>query len=284
MGIKKYKPKTPGLRMRKGSDFSEVTKKRPEKSLTKALKSSGGRNNRGRITVRRKGGGNKRKYRLVDFKRDKFDATAEVLAIEYDPNRNARLALVKYQDGEKRYIIWPAKLKIKDEVISASESRVAIKPGNSMKLKYMPLGTVVHNIELNPGQGAVFARSAGSWAQLMAREKGFAQLRLASGEIRLVKELNRATVGQVGLGEFSSFSKGKAGKSRWLGKRPKVRGVAMNPVDHPHGGGEGKAGQGNPHPVSPWGKPAKGGTTRRRKKSDKYIVKKRTKGRRRSRR
>lgn len=270
--------------MRKSSDFSEVTKTRPEKSLVRALKRSGGRNNRGRITMRRRGGGSKRKYRVIDFKRDKFDSEADVLAIEYDPNRSARIALLKYPDEEKRYIIWPAKLNLKDKVISASDSRVSIKPGNSMRLKHMPLGTVIHNIELNPGRGAVLARSAGSWAQLMAREKGFAQIRLASGEIRLVKEENRATVGQVGLGEHSSFSKGKAGRNRWAGKRPKVRGVAMNPVDHPHGGGEGKAGQGNPHPVSPWGQPAKGGNTRRKKKSDKYIIKRRTKGGRRSRR
>lgn len=269
--------------MRKGSDFSEITKDSPEKSLVRPLKKTGGRNNRGRITMRRKGGGNKHQYRIIDFKRDKFDVEAEVLAIEYDPNRNARIALVKYPDGEKRYIIWPAKLEVKDKVISSSESRTSIRPGNSMKLQYMPLGTLIHNIELNPGKGAVLARSAGSWAQLMAREKGFAQIRLASGEIRQVKEQSRATVGQVGLGEYSSFSKGKAGRNRWAGRRPKVRGVAMNPVDHPHGGGEGKAGQGNPHPVSPWGKPAKGGKTRRKKRSDKYIIKKRTKGRRRSR-
>lgn len=283
MGIKTYKPNTPGLRMRKGSDFSEVTKTKSEKALTRSLKRSGGRNNRGRITVRRRGGGTKRKYRIVDFKRDKFDLEGEVLAIEYDPNRNARLALVKYSDGEKRYIIWPAKLGLKDKVISAFDSRTSIRPGNCMRLCHMPLGTIIHNIELNPGKGAVLARSAGAWAQLMAREKGFAQVRLASGEIRLIKEASRASVGQVGLGEFSSFSKGKAGKNRWLGRRPKVRGVAMNPVDHPHGGGEGKAGQGNPHPVSPWGKPAKGGITRKKKRSDVYIIKKRTKGRRRSR-
>ncbi|MCF7873252.1 MAG: 50S ribosomal protein L2 [Candidatus Omnitrophica bacterium] len=283
MGIKKYKPTSPGLRTRKTSDFSEVTKNKPEKTLTKSLRRSGGRNNQGKITMRRRGGGSKRKYRVVDFKRDKFDKEAEVLAIEYDPNRNARLALVKYPDEEKRYIIWPAKLKVKDKIISASESRTSIKPGNSMKLKYVPMGTLIHNIELNPGRGAVLVRSAGSWAQLMAKEKGMAQIRLASGEVRLVKEQCRATVGQVGLGEYSSFSKGKAGKNRWAGKRPKVRGVAMNPVDHPHGGGEGKAGQGNPHPVSPWGQPAKGGKTRRKKRSDKYIIKKRTKGGRRSR-
>ncbi len=284
MGIRKHKPTTPGLRMRKHSDFSEITKAKSEKTLTRPLKSSGGRNNKGRITVRRRGGGNKRKYRIIDFKREKFDNEAEVLAIEYDPNRSARIALVKYSDGEKRYIIWPAGLKVKDTIISTSESRANIKPGNSMKLKYMPLGTLIHNIELNPGHGAVFARSAGGWAQLMAREKGLAQIRMASGEIRLVKEEGRATVGRVGLGEHSSFSKGKAGRNRWVGKRPKVRGVAMNPVDHPHGGGEGKAGQGNPHPVSPWGKPAKGSKTRRKKATDKYIVAKRNKGKRRSRR
>jgi large subunit ribosomal protein L2 len=253
---------------------------RPEKSLTVSLQKSGGRNNCGRITIRRRGGGSKRKYRIIDFKRNKFDVEAEVIAIEYDPNRSARIALIQYPDEQRNYIIWPDKLKVGDRIISASDSQVDIKPGNCMKLKYMPMGTLVHNMELEPGRGAVMVRSAGSWAQLMAKEKGFAQLRMPSGEIRLLKVDCRATVGQVGLIEHSSFRHGKAGRVRWLGRRPKVRGVAMNPVDHPHGGGEGKAGQGNPHPVTPWGKPTKGAKTRKpRKKSTKYIVKRRAKRR-----
>jgi large subunit ribosomal protein L2 len=278
MGIKKFKPVTPSLRFRVGPDFSEVTKEEPEKSLTVALRKTGGRNNYGRITVRRRGGGHKRRYRIIDFKRDKFDIEGNVVSIEYDPNRSARICLIEYPDKEKRYILWPDKLKVGDKVISASDSQVDIKPGNSMKLKYIPLGTLVHNIELEPAKGGVFVRSAGSWAQIMAKEKGLVQLRMPSGEIRLVKEECRATVGQVGLIEHASFTYGKAGRVRWLGRRPKVRGVAMNPVDHPHGGGEGKAGQGNPHPVTPWGKPTKGGKTRKPKKlSDKYIIKRRAK-------
>jgi large subunit ribosomal protein L2 len=274
MGIKKFKPVTPSLRFRVGPDFSEITKEEPEKSLTVALRKTGGRNNYGRITVRRRGGGHKRRLRIIDFKRDKFDVEGNVIAIEYDPNRSTRIALVEYPDKERRYIIWPDKLKVGDKVISASDYQVDIKPGNSMKLKYIPLGTLVHNIELEPGKGGVLVRSAGCWAQLMAKEKGLVQLRMPSGEIRLVKEDCRATVGQVGLIEHASFTLGKAGRRRWLGRRPKVRGVAMNPVDHPHGGGEGKAGQGNPHPVTPWGKPTKGGKTRKpNKMSDKYIVK-----------
>ena len=276
MGTKKYKPITSSLRFKVISDFSEVTKSRPEKGLTFSLKKSGGRNNKGRITIRRRGGGHKRKYRIIDFKRDKFDLNGEVIAIEYDPNRTARIALVEYPDKEKRYIIWPDKLNVGDQVVSASDSQVAIRPGNCMKLTHMPLGTLIHNVELEPGKGGKFIRSAGSWAQLMAKEKGLAQLKMASGEIRLVKEQCRATVGQVGLIEHASFTHGKAGRVRWLGRRSKVRGVAMNPIDHPHGGGEGKAGQGNPHPVTPWGKPAKGGKTRRPKnKSSRYIVKRR---------
>ncbi len=280
MGVKKFKPVTPALRFKVVSDFSEITKDRPEKSLTVSLMKSGGRNNRGRVTIRRRGGGSKRKYRIIDFKRDKFDVDAQVVAIEYDPNRSARIALIKYPDNEKNYIIWPDKLKVGDKVVSASDSQVDINPGNAMKLKYIPMGTFVHNIELEPGRGGVLVRSAGSWAQLMAKEKGFAQLRMPSGEIRLLKVDCRATVGQIGLIEHSSFVHGKAGRVRWLGRRPKVRGVAMNPVDHPHGGGEGKAGQGNPHPVTPWGKPTKGAKTRKRKKkSTKYIIKRRAKRR-----
>ena len=278
MGVKKFKPVTPTLRFKVGPDFSEITKDTPEKSLTVSLKKSGGRNSYGRITVRRRGGGHKRKYRIIDFKRDKFDVEGKVVAIEYDPNRSARIALIEYDDKEKRYIVWPDKLSTGDVVISASDYQADIKPGNAMKLKHIPLGTLLHNIELEPNKGAVLSRSAGSWAQLMAKEKGFAQLRMPSGEIRLVKENCRASIGQVGLIERASFVHGKAGKLRWLGRRPKVRGVAMNPVDHPHGGGEGKAGQGNPHPVTPWGKPTKGGKTRKpKKKSNKYIVKRRSK-------
>jgi len=280
MGVRKFKPITPALRFKVISDFSEVTKARPEKSLTTSIKKTGGRNNRGRITMRRRGGGSKRKYRIIDFIRNKFDVQGEVIAIEYDPNRTSRIALVKYSDEEKRYIIWPDKLKVGDKIISALDSRIDMRPGNSMKLKHMPMGTFIHNVELEPGKGGVLIRSAGSWAQLMAKEKGFAQLRMPSGEIRLVKTECRATVGQVGLIEHASFRHGKAGRVRWLGRRPKVRGVAMNPVDHPHGGGEGKAGQGNPHPVTPWGKPTKGAKTRKVKKmSTKYIVKRRAKRR-----
>lgn len=273
MGIKKYKPITPGMRFKVTTDFAEVTKDRPEKTLVCSLKKSGGRNNRGRVTMRRRGGGHKRKYRIVDFRRDKFDVAGTVTAIEYDPNRTARIALVEYEDKEKRYILCPSGLEVKAQVVSTSDSRAEIKPGNAMKLVHMPLGTMVHNIELNPGRGGTFVRSAGLAAQLMAKEKGYAQLRMPSGETRMVKEECRATVGQVGNIEHASEVYGKAGRTRWLGRRPKVRGVAMNPVDHPHGGGEGKAGQGNPHPVSPWGKCAKGGKTRSPKKaSNRFIL------------
>lgn len=276
MGIKRYKPTTPSLRFKVISDFSEVTKAKPEKRLTASLKKSGGRNNRGRITLRHRGGGHKRKYRIIDFLRDKFDVEGKVLAVEYDPNRTARIALIEYPDQERRYIIWPDKLNVGDTVTSASDSQVDIRPGNSMKIKHMPLGTIIHNVELEPAKGAKFIRSAGSWAQLMGKEKDSAQLRMASGEIRMVKIDCRATVGQVGLIEHSTFVHGKAGRVRWLGRRPKVRGGAMNPIDHPHGGGEGKAGQGNPHPVTPWGKPTKGGKTRRhRNKSSRFIIKRR---------
>jgi len=276
MGLKKFKPVTPSLRFRVISDFKEITKEEPEKKLTVALKKTGGRNNTGRITVRRRGGGHKRRYRIIDFKRDKFDVEGEVIAIEYDPNRSARIALIEYPDKERRYIIWPHGLNVGDKVISSSDSQVDIKPGNAMKLKYIPLGTIIHNLELEPEKGAKIARSAGCWAQLMAKEKGFAQVKMPSGEIRLLSLECRATIGQVGNIEHSSQMSGKAGRTRWLGRRPRVRGVAMNPVDHPHGGGEGRAGQGNPHPVTPWGKPTKGGKTRKpNKMSDKYIIKRR---------
>ncbi|MDP2923911.1 MAG: 50S ribosomal protein L2 [Candidatus Omnitrophota bacterium] len=276
MGIKTFNPVTPTLRFKAISDFSEITKEKPEKSLIRILKKSGGRNNNGRITCRHRGGGHKQRYRVIDFKRDRFDTEAEVIGIEYDPNRSARIALIEYPDKERRYIIWPDKLLVSDKVISASDSQVDIKPGNSMQLKYMPLGTLVHNVELEPGRGGVLVRSAGSWAQIMSKDQGLAQLQMPSGEIRLVKEACRATVGQIGLIEHSSFVHGKAGRVRWLGRRPKVRGSAMNPIDHAHGGGEGKAGQGNPHPVTPWGKPTKGGKTRKPKKmSSRFIIKRR---------
>jgi large subunit ribosomal protein L2 len=280
MGIKKFRPVTPALRFKVNSDFSEITKAKPEKALTLSLKASGGRNNYGRITSRRRGGGNRKKLRILDTRRDKFDLAGEVIAIEYDPCRSARLALIEYPDKERRYMLWPDKLKVGDTVMSTSDSQTDIKPGNCMKLKHIPMGTVVHNLELEPGKGGIMVRSAGSWAQLMAKEKGFAQLRMPSGEVRMLKLECRASVGQVGLIEHSSFRHGKAGRMRWLGRRPKVRGVAMNPVDHPHGGGEGKAGQGNPHPVTPWGKPTKGFKTRKpKKRSNRYIIKRRAKKR-----
>ncbi|MCK4917771.1 MAG: 50S ribosomal protein L2 [Candidatus Omnitrophica bacterium] len=278
MGIKKFNPITPSLRFKAISDFEEITKSTPEKSLTVSLSKKAGRNNRGRITVRRRGGGHKRKYRVIDFKRDKFDIIGTVIAIEYDPNRSSRIALIQYPDDEKRYIIWPDKVKVGDEIISSLEAQIDIKPGNSMKLKYIPMGSVIHNIEMNAGRGGVLVRSAGNCAQLMSKEKGLAQLKMPSSEIRLIKVECRATIGQVGLKEHSSFCHGKAGRIRWLGRRPKVRGVAMNPIDHPHGGGEGRAGQGNPHPVTPWGKPTKGAKTRKPKnRSSKFIVKRRNK-------
>ena len=276
MGLKKFKPITPTQRFRVLSDFKEVTKDFPEKSLTVTLNRSGGRNNRGRITSRRIGGGHKHKYRIIDFKRDKLDAEGLVVGIEYDPNRTGRIALIEYPDKERRYIIWPDKLAAGDKVISTSDYQADIKPGNCMKLEFVPLGTVIHNIELMPGKGGIMIRSAGSWAQLMAKENSMAHLRMPSGEIRMVSTDCRATIGQVGLIEHSTFISGKAGRTRWQGRRPFVRGSAMNPVDHPHGGGEGKAGQGNPHPVTPWGKPTKGGKTRKPQKASwRFIIKRR---------
>ena len=276
MGIKRYKPTTPSLRWRKGSDFSEITRSKPEKSLTKALKKSGGRNSQGRITCRHRGGGHKRRYRMIDFKRDKFDALAKVISIEYDPNRSCRIALLEYADGEKRYIIAPLGLKVNAEIMSGDNAE--IKAGNALPIRKIPLGTFVHNIELKPGRGGILVRSAGASAQVMAKEGNYAHIKLPSGEIRLVSVDCFATIGQVGNPDHEAVVLGKAGRSRWLGKKPTVRGVAMNPVDHPHGGGEGRAGQGNPHPVSPWGKPTKGYKTRKGKKaSTKFIVKRRNK-------
>ncbi len=274
MGLKKLKPMTPATRFYTVSTFEEVTKSRPEKSLVAPLKNSGGRNNQGRVTSRHRGGAHKRFYRIVDFKRDKNGIDAKVASIEYDPNRNTRIALLNYVDGEKRYIIAPEGLKVGDVVQTGEQSD--IKAGNAMLLKNIPVGTTIHNIEMKPGKGAQMARSAGNSAQLVAKEGDFATLRLPSGEMRMVRTDCKATIGVVGNAEYENISWGKAGRLRWLGIRPQSRGVVMNPVDHPHGGGEGKSPQGNPHPVSPWGWKTKGKKTRKRnKQSNKYIVKRR---------
>ncbi|MCK9524413.1 MAG: 50S ribosomal protein L2 [Limnochordia bacterium] len=275
MAIKKYKPTTPGRRNMTGYTFEEITKKEPEKSLVVSLKSTGGRNAEGRITARHRGGGHKRKYRIIDFKRNKDGIPANVASIEYDPNRSARIALLHYLDGEKRYILAPAGLKVGDQVESGPEAD--IKPGNALPLANIPLGSVIHNIELQPGKGAQMVRSAGTSAQLMAKEGSYATIRLPSGEFRMVLQACRATMGQVGNVEHENMVVGKAGRSRYLGKRPHVRGVAMNPVDHPHGGGEGRAPIGRPGPVTPWGKPALGARTRKKKASDSLIVRRRKK-------
>jgi large subunit ribosomal protein L2 len=274
MAIRKMKPVTPGTRWMSVSGFEEITKTRPEKSLIEPLKKSGGRNNTGRITSRHRGGGHKRFYRIIDFKRDKLGMDAKVSAIEYDPNRNCRIALMQYSDGEKRYIIAADGVKVGDLLRSGTDAE--IKTGNAMPLSNIPAGTFVHNVELRPGKGGQIARSAGMVVQLMAKEGKYAQLRLPSGEVRNVLANCMATIGTVGNSEFENISVGKAGRSRWLGIRPQSRGVVMNPVDHPHGGGEGKSPQGNPHPVSPWGWHTKGKKTRKHKKpSSKYIVKRR---------
>lgn len=274
MGIKKFKPTTPTLRYRTVSDFSDITKDTPEKSLTRPQKKSGGRNNRGRITARRRGGGHKRLYRIIDFKRDKLGIPATVAAIEYDPNRSARIALLNYADGEKRYILAPDKLTVGTVIHAGADAD--IKPGNSLPLAKIPLGTMVHNIELVHGRGGQLVRSAGGYAQIMAKEGNYVQLRIPSGEVRMVRKECFATVGQVGNLDHENIIYGKAGKTRWKGKRPSVRGVAMNPIDHPLGGGEGKS-SGGRHPVTPWGKPTKGYKTRKKQLSDKYIVRRRAK-------
>jgi len=270
MAIKKYKPVTPGLRGMTVSTFEEITTDRPEKSLVRPLKSTGGRNNVGRMTARHRGGGHKRQYRLIDFLRNKDGVPAKVASIEYDPNRSARIALLHYADGEKRYILAPVGLNVGDTVMSGPDAD--IKPGNALPLRNIPVGTLVHNVEMKPGKGAQLARSAGAAAQLMAREGDRATLRLPSGEFRMVHVDCRATVGQVGNLDHENVELGKAGRSRHLGRRPHTRGVVMNPVDHPHGGGEGKSPVGMPGPVSPWGKPTLGYRTRRKKKSDADIV------------
>ncbi len=276
MAIRKFKPVTPGTRWMNVPAFNEITKTVPEKSLVEILKKSGGRNNTGRITSRHRGGGHKRFYRLVDFKRDKFDIEANVTAIEYDPNRSARIALLTYKDGEKRYILAPDGLKVGESIISGPTSE--IKAGNALPLSNIPVGSFIHNVELKPGKGGQIARSAGVSIQLMAKESDYVQVKLPSGEIRKIQAKCYATLGTVGNIDHENIFLGKAGRSRWLGIRPQSRGVVMNPVDHPHGGGEGKSPQGNPHPVSPWGWHTKGKKTRRVKKlSSKYIIKHRTK-------
>jgi large subunit ribosomal protein L2 len=272
MGLKKFKATTPSSRFKTISDFGDITKSRPEKSLLRPLRRTGGRNNKGRISSWQKGGGHKRRYRVIDFKRDKEGVPAKVAAIEYDPNRSARIALLHYVDGEKRYIVAPLGLSVGDTVESGD--RVDIKIGNALPLRNVPLGTQVHNIELVPGKCAQLARGAGSFCQVMAKEGKHVHLRLPSGEVRMVHMNCRCTVGQVGNIDHENVILGKAGKSRWLGIRPSTRGVAMNPVDHPLGGGEGKS-SGGRHPVTPWGKPTKGFKTRKKKRSDKLIVRRR---------
>lgn len=273
MGIKKFKPTTPSRRHMTVMSFDEITKTDPEKSLTVSLKSKAGRNANGRITVRHQGGGHKRLYRIIDFKRIKDDVPAKVAAIEYDPNRSANIALLHYADGAKAYIIAPHNLKVGDTVVSGQGAD--IKTGNSLRLKDIPVGSLIHNIEMRPGKGGQLVRSAGTVAQLMAKEGSYAHVRLPSGEVRLVHINCRATLGQVGNLDYENVTTGKAGRSRWMGIRPTVRGSVMNPVDHPHGGGEGRAPIGRKYPVSPWGKIAIGGKTRKKKPSDSMIVRKR---------
>lgn len=272
MGVKSFKPTSAGRRQMTVSDFAEITASKPERSLTETISRKGGRNNRGRITTRHQGGGHKRRYRVIDFRRDKLEVPGKIATIEYDPNRSARIALVHFMDGEKRYILHPVGLQVGDTVVTSNAAD--IRPGNAMELDAMPLGAHIHNVELSAGRGGQLCRSAGSFAQVMAKEHGYVLLRLPSGELRKVWGKNRATIGQVGNLDHENVVVGKAGRSRWLGIRPTVRGTAMNPVDHPHGGGEGKA-KGR-HPVTPWGIPTKGYRTRSAKKpSGRFIVKRR---------
>lgn len=277
MPIKVYKPTSAGRRNMTGFTFEEITKSKPERSLTKPLRKKGGRNNTGRITVRHRGGGHKRRYRIIDFKRNKFDSKAEVIAIEYDPNRSARIALVQYEDGEKRYIIAPLGVKVGQFI--ASGELAELRPGHSMPLSNIPTGTVIHNIELRPGKGGQMARAAGTSAQVMAKEGKYVTLRLPSGEYRKVLETCMATIGQVGNAEHGNVKLGKAGRRRWMGWRPTVRGTAQDPASHPHGGGEGRSGIGMKAPKTPWGKPALGVRTRRNKRTDSFIVRRRGKRR-----
>jgi large subunit ribosomal protein L2 len=274
MPLKKYNPTSPGRRFQTVPTFAEITRTTPEKGLIEPLKNCGGRNNTGRITARHRGGRVMRKYRIIDFKRNKDDIPATVAAIEYDPNRSARIALLVYADGEKRYILAPQKVRVGD-VLESGEA-VDIRPGNCLPLKNIPLGSLIHNLELKIGKGGQLVRGAGTYAQLMAKDGDHAQVKLPSGEVRIVHQRCRATIGQLGNPEHENVSIGKAGRARWLGQRPQVRGVAMNPVDHPHGGGEGKS-SGGRHPVTPWGVPTKGHKTRKNKATDRFIVKRRNK-------
>ncbi len=272
MGVKEYKPTSAGRRFMSGLTFDEVSKDKPEKSLLKPIKKTGGRNHSGKITTRHIGGGHKRRFRIIDFKRDKFEIPGKVAGVEYDPNRSANIALIHYIDGEKRYILAPLGVKAGDTVIASMKPDTEIKEGNALPLKFIPLGTFVHNIEMKPGKGGQLARSAGSYAQIVAKEGGYGHLRLPSGGVRLVNLTCMATIGQVGNIDHENITVGKAGKPRWLGVRPTVRGTAMNPVDHPLGGGEGRS-KGGRHPCSPWGQLAKGKKTRKNKRTDKFIIK-----------
>ena len=274
MALKNFNPTTPGQRQLVQIDRKDLYKGKPEKSLTEGLTKSGGRNNMGRITARHIGGGHKRRYRLIDWKRTKWDVEGTVARIEYDPNRTAFIALIEYKDGEKAYIVAPQRLSVGDKIIAGE--KVDVKPGNAMPLKNMPVGTIIHNIEMKPGKGAQMIRSAGTFAQLVGRDQGYAQIKLASGELRVVRGECIATVGAVSNPDHMNTNDGKAGRTRWKGKRPSVRGVAMNPVDHPLGGGEGKSAGGR-HPCTPWGKPTVGYKTRKNKATDKYIVRRRKK-------
>jgi large subunit ribosomal protein L2 len=273
MGIQEYKPTSAGRRFMTINTFEEITKGKPEKSLVAAVKKkTGGRNNVGRITTRHIGGGHKRKYRIVDFKRDKFEIPGKVAAIEYDPNRSANIALIHYSDGEKRYILAPLGLKVGEEVVTSKKADTEIKEGNALPLKFIPAGTFVHNVEMKPGKGGQLARSAGNYAQLVAKEGDYGHVRLPSGGVRLIRLICMATIGQVGNLDHENVTTGKAGKTRWKGVRPTVRGTAMNPVDHPLGGGEGRS-KGGRHPCSPWGQLSKGLKTRKNKRTDKFIIK-----------
>lgn len=274
MALKNFRPRTPGTRQLVTTDRSDLWKGGPEKTLTEGKRKKGGRNNTGRITVRHQGGGHKQRYRVIDWKRDKWDIEGTVERIEYDPNRTAFIALIKYEDGELRYIIAPQRLAAGDKVIAGEKTDV--KPGNAMPMKNMPVGTIIHNIEMKPGKGSQLCRSAGTYAQLVGRDNGYAQIKLPSGELRIVRQECIATVGAVSNPDNMNTNKGKAGRNRWLGKRPTVRGVVMNPVDHPHGGGEGRT-SGGRHPVSPWGQPTKGYKTRTNKATDKFIIRRRKK-------
>jgi large subunit ribosomal protein L2 len=277
MPIKVYKPTSAGRRGMTGHSFDEITTSRPQRSLTEAIRKRGGRNNTGRVTVRHRGGGHRRRYRIIDFKRNKFDVTAAVLSIEYDPNRSARIALLEYEDGERRYIIAPLGVTVGDKIANGENAEV--RPGNAMFIRDIPVGTQIHNIELLPGEGGQLARSAGVSAQLLAKEGIYCQVRLPSGEVRLVHERCMATIGQVGNTDHGNIKLGKAGRNRWKGWRPTVRGTAMDPASHPHGGGEGRSGIGLPGPKTPWGKPALGKRTRSNKRTSRMIIRRRGKRR-----